>query len=325
MKKRVRQGMSLVELLVCISILAVLVSLTIVGITSIRESSRRLTCQNNLRQFGTAIHSFEAARKRLPTLRSTIQTLENGRAVFVAASLHYQLLAYVEQADLANQPVPTLMASSVDIQIAYAPLKPIDSTSIPIFQCPADAFGLGTSYRTCIGPDSHLFENKSIDEGGLGLFGVENPTVARASRGSSHVCMISERLRSSVGSFEPSADVWFGNLVPPYAPVKTEILKQAAYNGFTLRPTRYYDFSGRSWFHSGALFTTYTHAVPPNAAATSLLASSHLSDTGWGALVSASSRHSGGVNCLLGDGSVQFFSNNVDQLIWQDFATAVLK
>jgi len=320
-----RKALSLVELLVCISILTILLSLTMAGIIRLRESSRRLTCQNNLRQFGTAIHGFEGARKRLPTLRSTKQTIENGLAVFVDASIHYQLLAYIEQASLANQPVPTLLVSPVNIQIAYSPLKPIDSSSVSIFQCPADTLGLGTSYRTCIGPDGHHYEEKSIGEGCLGLFGVENPTIARASRGSSHVCMISERLRSSIGSFEPSADIWFGNLVPPYAPVKTGILRDAAYNGFTLRPTKYYNYSGRSWFHSGPLFTTYTHAIPPNASATSLLASSEFSDTGWGALVAASSGHVGGVNCLVGDGSVQFISNHVDQVVWQDFATAVFK
>ncbi len=50
-----RQAFSLSQLLVVVAIIAVLFSLTITAIASVRESARRITCMNNLRQWGVAL------------------------------------------------------------------------------------------------------------------------------------------------------------------------------------------------------------------------------------------------------------------------------
>jgi prepilin-type N-terminal cleavage/methylation domain-containing protein len=59
-------GFTLVELLVVMAIVGILAGLILPTVQSVRESARRTECQNNLRQIGLAIHSFESARRRLP-------------------------------------------------------------------------------------------------------------------------------------------------------------------------------------------------------------------------------------------------------------------
>lgn len=61
-----RGAWSLVELLVAVSILAVLVALLLPGIQASRETSRKTSCVNNLKQVGVAILNFESARKHFP-------------------------------------------------------------------------------------------------------------------------------------------------------------------------------------------------------------------------------------------------------------------
>ena len=62
----VRSGFTVMELMVTISIIAVLLALILPAIQKVRDSSRRMTCQNNIRQIGLAIESFESAHRHYP-------------------------------------------------------------------------------------------------------------------------------------------------------------------------------------------------------------------------------------------------------------------
>ena len=61
-----RGGFTLVELLVVIAIIGVLVALLLPAIQAARESARRSSCSNNLRQIGIGILNFEGAKKHFP-------------------------------------------------------------------------------------------------------------------------------------------------------------------------------------------------------------------------------------------------------------------
>jgi len=74
---RFRPAFTLVELLVTIAILGILMGLVLPAIGVVRETARRSSCQNNLKEIGTAMIHFETLNGRLPGWRDTIPAYSN--------------------------------------------------------------------------------------------------------------------------------------------------------------------------------------------------------------------------------------------------------
>ena len=61
-----RVGFTLTDMLVCLAIIAMLVGLSFPAVQHAREAARRVSCQNNFRQMGFALHNFQSAHGTFP-------------------------------------------------------------------------------------------------------------------------------------------------------------------------------------------------------------------------------------------------------------------
>src|SRR4051794_35807378 len=100
------RAFTLVELLVSVSVIAVLIALLLPAVQRAREAARRIQCQANLRQIGIALGQYERAGGVSPwgggadaeKIFSQIPSSGNRRY-----SLHSQILSYIEQSAMFNQ------------------------------------------------------------------------------------------------------------------------------------------------------------------------------------------------------------------------------
>ncbi|WP_442510094.1 DUF1559 domain-containing protein [Novipirellula sp. SH528] len=87
-----RSGFTLVELLVVIAIIGVLVGLLLPAVQAAREAARRMSCSNNLKQLGLALHMYHDTYKAMPPAVLPV-TATNDRP----ASWLVRILPFVEQ------------------------------------------------------------------------------------------------------------------------------------------------------------------------------------------------------------------------------------
>ncbi|MBA4030382.1 MAG: hypothetical protein C0478_05750 [Planctomyces sp.] len=114
-----RPGFTLIELLVVIAIIAVLVALLLPAVQMARESARRASCQNNLKQLAMACHNFHDVHQHFPIVVDRGNLMKNAAGAGVWLGWIGSLLPYVEQTAYYNQ-IPLNSAFSRDTPLSVA-------------------------------------------------------------------------------------------------------------------------------------------------------------------------------------------------------------
>lgn len=298
---RRRFGFTLIELLVVIAIIGVLVALLLPAVQQAREAARRTECRNNLKQLGLAFHNYHDAHKTLPPLGIA---KSNGSYMHTWVAM---VLPYFDQAALYNQ---------TDFSIpSWHPSNPsvvtLREQKLTMMLCPSDVdAGLAdfTNGSTVL---SRYARGNYVANAGLGpgqlnqsvpgywtpkpgaVFSVNSSTRMRDFiDGTSNTVLCSEILKSPGNDFRGVM-----HLVTEFN------YYQHDRNPNTPIPD---DMRGAPWSECVSI-----PRAPCNPSYTG-------NDSTTKGLISARSLHEGGVFVLLGDGSVRFVSENINNPTWQN-------
>jgi type II secretory pathway pseudopilin PulG len=313
--QRTRAGITLIEALVCLSIISLLLSLVAPAVQHSRALARKISCANNLQQISIAWQSFESQHRFFPSLKFSEAVTSP------LASPHLRLLPHLAQSTLAAQ---TNWNEDGTGSSAMPPTSTQNSRhlrlKITVFMCPDDIPRNGsTNYRICTGSSPGLHQT-SLNLGlNTGLIGVASGarSVADVKDGLSNTVFFSERVLGDgyTSTYTPRTDVALGisgNFLGPENAMSS-CANISAVPG-------HWSFAGYGWIFGGYAHTWYNHVLLPNSRIPDCSDAFVLSGASPGAYA-ARSNHISGVNAGMGDGRVQFIADTIDLKVWRSLAT----
>jgi prepilin-type N-terminal cleavage/methylation domain-containing protein/prepilin-type processing-associated H-X9-DG protein len=298
--KPFRRAFTLIELLVVIAIIAVLVGLLLPAVQKVREASYRTKCQNNLKQFGLALYSYESTAQAFPpgyvyTPAGTGLTF-NGLSDTSEASWCYFILPHIEQTALFATVDYNAARTSNGFGSSSAGTLTCRTTRLPIMSCPSDdpnailafaGFCVRGNYNANGGIGPQTYPTATGDHTVQGVFyNVSKIRVADISDGTSNTVFLSEVLN-------PKGDDMRGIRYYPEGPI--------------------YEHNNTPNSGTDQLRKGYCINTDPLAPCTE----SYTAYNNRQVIITARSRHPGGVNVLMGDGAVRFAPNGIDIGVWK--------
>lgn len=303
------QAFTIVELLVVIAIIGTLVGLLLPAVQAARESARRSSCSNNLKQFGIALHVHESSHKSLPyswggplSSAATSPTPEQtGRL-----SGFYRLLPFMEQQalfDSIGPNPPQVWTGSVyqtQVQGLLCPTDNPPDTAITTIGQHNYVFNLGDRFNNF---DTDIRVTPSALRG---LFGRESSVrFSEVTDGLSKTIALSECVRPSrSGNGKvPTNDAFANSATHTNNPVNCQ--NSYTSQGYSSGSLTDVDRSiGTRWSDGRPGYIGFTTVLRPNGA----LCNGGVS-TG---IHPPRSRHRGGVLGLMADGATVFIAETID-------------
>ncbi|MFN6161351.1 MAG: DUF1559 domain-containing protein [Planctomycetota bacterium] len=329
-----RRGFTLVELLVVIAIIGVLVGLLLPAVQAAREAARRMSCSNNLKQQGLALHNYESTFKRFPAHMTGNGDLGSNGSVGRTQRGQYagwfSMLPYLEQAtlysELETNPMQPGFTNATGLQLLV-------STRLPFLECPSDAGDRDpeqpnrtntlSSYAFCTGDNysssqvvpgernNTALRVQKLPINNRGIFGRYNYLrLSAITDGLSNTLALGERQRPFERKNVGFVIALTGDPTTLQPIVCKATLIGRSYIDPTLVPNSdagvgYRGFSGLCYH---AAFTTI---LPPNSASC-LIGESGISYHVTGGIWTPGSEHGGGAQFTLADGSVRFINESID-------------
>jgi prepilin-type N-terminal cleavage/methylation domain-containing protein len=345
-KSNQARGFTLIELLVVIAIIAVLIALLLPAVQSAREAARRIQCTNNLKQLGLGIHNYIDSFQCLPFGKGDNYMTEVMSApVYARWSTHSQLLAYLEQGPLFNAinfnlPPETPFMDSYSMGFMMAFQDPnrenatISGIAISAFLCPSDP--AGSAGQTGWNSGNNYYGNEgswlcdacqqtpsTVVPGYLPqgpLYNRSCINLASMTDGTSNTAFFSERRRGQ-GTPDLKNDLYQMN--------NAMTLDQTWLTCNTLdmtMPMPLTSWMGATWTIGDMSCSTYNHVSTPNTRACAGMGSGGMmmmngSMANMAVQLPPSSYHPGGVNLMLGDGSIRFIKETVALPTWRALST----
>lgn len=311
------RGFTLIELLVVIAIIGVLVALLLPAVQQAREAARRTECRNKLKQLGLALHNYHSSANVFPPgsvngAGDDVNGHNGNGTPGIGGPWICQILPYIDQPALyANF---ALIASKENEVVDWFgngtfAATPIGNSHLAAMDCPshprndelmADGTGMEDlargNYAACYGKGGYAMSVTSSPAVG-GVFGTNSKvSMAAVTDGSSNTLALSElqyRLPSPTGpSYQDMRGTW------GYGAMGGDI--------FSTQTGPNSSVSDNVWGCRSYL--------PENMPCVSSANGTTALTTVFAA---ARSYHTGGVHGCMADGSVRFFSQNIDLNVWQ--------
>lgn len=286
------RGFTLIELLVVIAIIAILVSLLLPAVQQAREAARRTQCKNNLKQIGLALHNYHDIHRTFPSGWIAVDGgQQNAHDGLNGAGWATMILPQIEQGNLYDLFDPNLPITDPG-NIVFS------TTVIPAFQCPSDPKP-ETWQITEEGTTDVLATLPTANY--VGVFGTEELDGCENAAGTAPVSSAGQCLGNGF---------FFHN-----SSVKLRDVTDGTTNTFMIGERRTDENLG--WF------TSWPGMVAEGEEAFQRILGSadHVPNSPAAHFDDMSSNHVGGAQFCLGDGSVRFVSENIDEGTYKSLAT----
>jgi len=320
-----RRGITLIEALVVVALVGLLASMILPAVQQARETGRRTSCANNFHQLGLALANHETSQRAFPIGSESRQWPEN-------PGHPYQFFRWSALAHLTPFFENTSILQGLDLSVplygtgfqVMPQNQAIVSLVVPMFLCPSDrgvrvADGFGpTNYAACSGSGAN--GGTPFDTDGICYINSRTRS-AQVTDGLSKTVLMSESILGD--GPEAFSDRSLVDSVATYAFIFSVPLTQTRCDRAS--SWNYTNRRGFSWANGEYRTGLYNHARVPNSVLIDCIGVDMSSDVtrqyaayGWRA---ARSRHPGGVNVLMADGSGQFVGDTVDLAVWQAVST----